>query len=142
MVRSRTQVATTESFGSRESTSALVPSRREVDRLPCAHRYARLDGSTNRVQRMIDISQFQKPDSPLFIYILNTRAGGLGVNLQTADTCILYDSDWCERLAACWRQSTQGRFDSKFHARVWPCLRSNSKHLWELVAPCCRYASV
>lgn len=44
---------------------------------------------------MIDISQFQKPDSPLFIYILNTRAGGLGVNLQTADTCILYDSDWC-----------------------------------------------
>ena len=60
----------------------------------CTSRYARLDGSTNRVQRMIDISQFQKPDSPLFIYILNTRAGGLGVNLQTADTCILYDSDW------------------------------------------------
>lgn len=30
----------------------------------------------------------------MFIYILNTRAGGLGVNLQTADTCILYDSDW------------------------------------------------
>ncbi len=47
---------------------------------------------------MIDISQFQKPDSPLFIYILNTRAGGLGVNLQTADTCILYDSDWCASL--------------------------------------------
>ena len=49
---------------------------------------------------MIDISQFQKPDSPLFIYILNTRAGGLGVNLQTADTCILYDSDWCGGCAA------------------------------------------
>ena len=66
-----------------------------ITHLPLFGRYARLDGSTNRVQRMIDISQFQKPDSPLFIYILNTRAGGLGVNLQTADTCILYDSDWC-----------------------------------------------
>jgi Helicase conserved C-terminal domain len=56
--------------------------------------YVRLDGSTNRVQRMIDIAQFNRPKSPIFIYILNTRAGGLGVNLQTADTCILYDSDW------------------------------------------------
>ena len=43
---------------------------------------------------MIDIAQFQAPGSQTFIYILNTRAGGLGVNLQTADTCILYDSDW------------------------------------------------
>ena len=57
-------------------------------------RYSRLDGSTNRVQRMIDIAKFQAPGSATFIYILNTRAGGLGVNLQTADTCILYDSDW------------------------------------------------
>lgn len=59
-----------------------------------SRRYARLDGSTNRVQRMIDIAQFQAPGSSTFIYILNTRAGGLGVNLQTADTCILFDSDW------------------------------------------------
>lgn len=60
----------------------------------CCCRYARLDGSTNRVQRMIDIAQFQAPGSKTFIYILNTRAGGLGVNLHTADTCILFDSDW------------------------------------------------
>jgi hypothetical protein len=32
--------------------------------------------------------------SDIFLYILCTRAGGLGVNLQTADTCILFDSDW------------------------------------------------
>eukprot|EP00955_Chlamydomonas_euryale_P003858 40132-Chlamydomonas_euryale.AAC.2 len=37
---------------------------------------------------------FNKPGSDVFIYILCTRAGGLGVNLQTADTCVLYDSDW------------------------------------------------
>ena len=37
---------------------------------------------------------FNQPGSDVFLYILNTRAGGLGVNLQTADTCIIYDSDW------------------------------------------------
>lgn len=56
--------------------------------------YARLDGSTNRVQRSIDIAAFNRPDSPLFAFLLSTRAGGLGVNLQTADTCVLFDSDW------------------------------------------------
>jgi len=54
----------------------------------------RLDGSTSRVQRMIDINRFNAPGSNLFIFILNTKAGGLGVNLQSADTCILFDSDW------------------------------------------------
>ena len=43
---------------------------------------------------MIDIEVFNKPNSDVFIYILCTRAGGLGVNLQTADTLVLYDSDW------------------------------------------------
>jgi len=56
--------------------------------------FARLDGSTNRVQRMVDIQEFNKPNSPYFAFIMSTRAGGLGVNLQTADTVILMDSDW------------------------------------------------
>eukprot|EP00605_Chrysophyceae_sp_TOSAG23-4_P000663 GSChrysophyteH1.ASY1.ANO1.745.1 assembled CDS len=56
--------------------------------------YVRLDGSTNRIQRMINIGRFNAPQSTLFLFLLSTRAGGLGVNLQTADTCILYDSDW------------------------------------------------
>ena len=58
------------------------------------YQYARLDGSTNRVQRSIDIAAFNRPNSPMFAFLLSTRAGGLGVNLQTADTCILFDSDW------------------------------------------------
>lgn len=41
---------------------------------------------------MIDMKLFNRPGSDIFVYLLNTRAGGLGVNLQTADTCILYDS--------------------------------------------------
>lgn len=56
--------------------------------------FCRLDGSTNRVQRQISINSFNASKSPLFAFLLSTRAGGLGVNLQTADTVILYDSDW------------------------------------------------
>jgi len=56
--------------------------------------FCRLDGSSNRIQRQVDINSFNAPDSPLEVFLLSTRAGGLGVNLQTADTVILYDSDW------------------------------------------------
>ena len=40
------------------------------------------------------LSEFNRPDSPYFIFALSTRAGGLGLNLQTADTVIMFDSDW------------------------------------------------
>ena len=56
--------------------------------------YVRLDGETNRVQRRLDVRRFNAPNSNLFIFLISTRAGGLGLNLATADTVILYDSDW------------------------------------------------
>lgn len=62
--------------------------------LMMGYKIVRLDGSTNRIQRMINIGRFNAPGSELSIFLLSTRAGGLGVNLQTADTCILFDSDW------------------------------------------------
>ena len=45
-------------------------------------RYTRLDGSTNRVQRNININTFNAPESRLFMFLMTTRAGGLGINLQ------------------------------------------------------------
>lgn len=57
-------------------------------------KYCRFDGGTPRSQRNYLIKQFNAPDSDVFIFLMSTRSGGLGINLQTADTCILYDSDW------------------------------------------------
>ena len=56
--------------------------------------YSRLDGSTSRPLRKLRVNQFNAQRSKTFIFLMSTRAGGLGINLQSADTCILYDSDW------------------------------------------------
>lgn len=53
--------------------------------------FSRLDGSTNRVQRQVRINSFNAKNSPVFAFIMSTRAGGLGVNLQTADTVVRRD---------------------------------------------------
>lgn len=56
--------------------------------------YLRLDGSTKTEERGSLLKKFNAPDSPYFMFLLSTRAGGLGLNLQTADTVIIFDSDW------------------------------------------------
>lgn len=58
------------------------------------YKYVRIDGGTNGDDREEFIEAFNRPGSELFIFLLSTRAGGLGINLATADTVILYDSDW------------------------------------------------
>eukprot|EP00980_Cylindrotheca_fusiformis_P022389 scaffold9267_cov168-Cylindrotheca_fusiformis.AAC.1 len=58
------------------------------------YKYCRIDGNTAYEDREFAIDDFNRPGSERFCFILSTRAGGLGINLQTADTCILYDSDW------------------------------------------------
>ena len=54
----------------------------------------RLDGSTPAEEREKRMYKFNAPDSPYFIFLLSTRAGGLGLNLTSADTVIIFDSDW------------------------------------------------
>jgi len=58
------------------------------------HNYCRIDGNTNGIDRDNMIEDFNSPGSEKFIFLLSTRAGGLGINLATADTVVLYDSDW------------------------------------------------
>jgi SWI/SNF-related matrix-associated actin-dependent regulator of chromatin subfamily A member 5 len=63
----------------------------------CAMRnieYCRLDGSTDLAERDEQISEFVKPGSSKKIFLISTRAGGLGINLMSANHVILYDSDW------------------------------------------------
>jgi len=58
------------------------------------HRYCRIDGNTSGEDRENMIDSYNAPGSEKFIFLLSTRAGGLGINLVTADTVVLYDSDW------------------------------------------------
>jgi chromodomain-helicase-DNA-binding protein 1 len=56
--------------------------------------FQRLDGTIAAGPRRVAIDHFNAPESPDFCFLLSTRAGGLGINLMTADTVILFDSDW------------------------------------------------
>ncbi|KAI0244542.1 ATP-dependent DNA helicase Hrp3 [Massospora cicadina] len=56
--------------------------------------YQRLDGSVGSEARKKSIEHFNAPGSADFVFLLSTRAGGLGINLETADTVIIFDSDW------------------------------------------------
>ncbi|KAL1312465.1 hypothetical protein HN51_039075 [Arachis hypogaea] len=57
------------------------------------YRYFRLDGSSTIQDRRDMVRDFQnRPD--IFVFLLSTRAGGLGINLTAADTVIFYESDW------------------------------------------------
>ncbi|XP_028751638.1 ISWI chromatin-remodeling complex ATPase CHR11 isoform X2 [Neltuma alba] len=58
------------------------------------YQYCRIDGNTGGEDRDASIDIFNKPGSEKFVFLLSTRAGGLGINLATADVVILYDSDW------------------------------------------------
>jgi len=61
-------------------------------------KFERIDGSITGSKRQMAIDRFQAPpeegkEAPLCM-LLSTRAGGVGINLTAADTCIIFDSDW------------------------------------------------
>jgi len=58
------------------------------------YKHMRLDGNTDSATRTKLLNDFNHPDSEYFVFILSTKAGGLGLNLQSADTVIIFDSDW------------------------------------------------
>eukprot|EP01053_Blabericola_migrator_P008915 Blabericola_migrator_1__8914@NODE_471_length_8214_cov_42_818706_g367_i0_p1_GENE_NODE_471_length_8214_cov_42_818706_g367_i0NODE_471_length_8214_cov_42_818706_g367_i0_p1_ORF_typecomplete_len1776_score357_02SNF2_N/PF00176_23/1_3e67HDA23/PF11496_8/1_7e22Helicase_C/PF00271_31/2_5e22ResIII/PF04851_15/6_6e14Chromo/PF00385_24/0_00097Chromo/PF00385_24/5e07ERCC3_RAD25_C/PF16203_5/3_7e10Cdh1_DBD_1/PF18196_1/7_7e03Cdh1_DBD_1/PF18196_1/5e05DEAD/PF00270_29/0_0024DEAD/PF00270_29/7_4e02CHDCT2/PF08074_11/8_8e03C len=57
-------------------------------------RHQRLDGTMSRDVRKKAMDHFNAPNSDDFCFLLSTKAGGLGINLTSADTVIIYDSDW------------------------------------------------
>ena len=58
------------------------------------HQYCRIDGGTAHEDRISAIDTYNAPGSEKFVFLLTTRAGGLGINLTSADIVVLYDSDW------------------------------------------------
>ncbi|XP_035705882.1 chromodomain-helicase-DNA-binding protein Mi-2 homolog isoform X3 [Folsomia candida] len=58
------------------------------------YKYERIDGGVTGSLRQEAIDRFNAPGAQQFVFLLSTRSGGLGINLATADTVIIYDSDW------------------------------------------------
>lgn len=56
--------------------------------------FSRLDGSMSSLEKQRRIDAYNAPDSPIFAMLLSTRAGGVGINLATADTVIVLDPDF------------------------------------------------
>ncbi|KAL4788039.1 SNF2 family N-terminal domain-containing protein [Aspergillus varians] len=88
-------------------------------------KYLRLDGSTKSDDRSDLLRLFNAPNSDYFCFLLSTRAGGLGLNLQTADTVIIFDSDWNphQDLQA---QDRAHRIGQKNEVRILRLITSNS----------------
>ncbi|KAJ2932680.1 hypothetical protein H1R20_g4415, partial [Candolleomyces eurysporus] len=57
-------------------------------------KFLRLDGNTKGTERQKCMDEYNKPDSEYFIFLLTTRAGGVGINLFSADTVIIFDPDF------------------------------------------------
>ncbi|KAI0068286.1 hypothetical protein BV25DRAFT_1987089 [Artomyces pyxidatus] len=79
-------------------------------------KYLRLDGNTKQVDRQKGMDEFNRPGSDVFIYLLTTRAGGVGINLWSADTVIIYDPDFNPH------QDLQAIARSHRYGQTKPCL--------------------
>ena len=88
-------------------------------------KYLRLDGETKQDERIEAMQLWNKPESPFSVFILSTRAGGLGLNLQTADTVILFDSDWNPMMDQ-QAEDRAHRYGQKKEVRVFILLSENS----------------
>eukprot|EP01096_Ripella_sp_DP13-Kostka_P016088 TRINITY_DN771_c0_g3_i2.p1 TRINITY_DN771_c0_g3~~TRINITY_DN771_c0_g3_i2.p1 ORF type:complete len:1469 (-),score=859.98 TRINITY_DN771_c0_g3_i2:128-4390(-) len=88
-------------------------------------KYLRLDGSTKTEERGDMLRKFNAVNSEYFAFILSTRAGGLGLNLQTADTVIIFDSDWNPQMDL-QAQDRAHRIGQKNQVRVFRLISLNT----------------
>jgi len=85
-------------------------------------KFLAFDGRTSKAERSYNTMIFNAPESPIFIYLMSTRSGSMGLNLQTADTCILFDSDFNPQM------------DLQAQARVHRIGQTKTVHVYRLVA--------
>ncbi len=69
--------------------------------------------------------EFNKPGTEYNVFMLSTRAGGLGLNLQTADTVIIFDSDWNPKIDE-QAQDRAHRIGSLKEVRVFRLVTNNT----------------
>ncbi len=76
--------------------SQMVKLLHLLERYCISRRYEHLllSGESSSEDRIDMMRRWNEPNSKYFVFMLSTRAGGQGINLQTADTVIIYDSDW------------------------------------------------
>ena len=99
----------------------------------CGYEFGRIDGSIDEIGRAEEIERFSN-DPNLFVFLLSTKAGGVGINLTAADVVIIYDSDWnpqndiqaqarCHRIGQkstvkIYRLITRGTYESEMFDRA------------------------
>ncbi|KCV67781.1 hypothetical protein, variant [Fonticula alba] len=90
-----------------------------------AFQFLRLQGNTKSEERHDAVRLWNAPDSPYFVFMLTTRAGGLGLNLQTSSTVILFESDW-NPFADLQAQDRAHRIGQKQEVRVFRLITADS----------------
>jgi hypothetical protein len=117
--------------------------------------YVQLDGSVTGDARQAAIDRFCKPGSSIFAFLLSTRAGGVGINLIAADTCIIFDSDWNpqndvqamarshrigqQKIVKVFRLVTRNTYDAPKFGRFVKAARHASAHHGAPLLPLIRY---
>eukprot|EP00744_Colponema_vietnamica_P007114 GILI01010266.1.p1 GENE.GILI01010266.1~~GILI01010266.1.p1 ORF type:complete len:934 (-),score=213.90 GILI01010266.1:87-2684(-) len=89
------------------------------------YKFCRIDGNTSGLERDGQMASFNNPNSDKFIFLLSTRAGGLGINLQAANHVILYDSDWNPQMDL-QAQDRAHRIGQKRSVRIYRFVTENS----------------
>ncbi|CAF3779677.1 unnamed protein product [Adineta steineri] len=101
-----------------------------------SYTYLRLDGTTKADDRCELLKSFNDDNVNCFIFLLSTRAGGVGLNLQKADTVILFDSDWNPHQDQ-QAQDRAHRIGQKNEVRVLRLMAVNTVE--EKILACARY---
>uniref|UniRef100_A0A6Q2YHJ7 RAD54 homolog B n=1 Tax=Esox lucius TaxID=8010 RepID=A0A6Q2YHJ7_ESOLU len=86
-----------------------------------AYTYCRLDGHTPTIQRQRLVDNFNSPHSTHFVFLLSSKAGGVGLNLIGACHLVLYDIDW------------NPANDIQAMARVWRDGQKKTVHIYRLL---------